>query len=510
MGNNKRIAKNTLFLYFRMLLTMGVSLYTSRVVLNVLGVEDFGIYNVVAGVVAMFTFLNGSLSSASQRFITFELGRNDFQSLKEVFSTTVTIHNLIALTIFIFAETIGYWFLNNKMNIVADRMEAANWVFQCSVLAFMIDVISVPYNAAIIAHEHMKTFAYVGIVEVVLKLIVVLLLPVLFFDKLKLYALLILVVTIIIRIIYGIYCKRSFKECSCSFKWNKLQFKSILSFAGWNFIGATSHVLMTQGVNVLLNIFYGVVVNAAQGVAVQVQNAVVGFVNSFMTALNPQITKSYAQNDREYLYKLVNNGAKYSYCLMLFFAIPILLETKMVLQVWLSNIPLYTIVFVQMVIVNSLIQVLSNTMIIAQLATGKIRTYQIVVGGVLMLNFPLSYFALKFGYLPQSTFIISIVISLISLYIRMLFLNKMISLSIMGFVKDVIIKVMIVTVLSFILPMLFRFIIPEGFIRILFVILSAGLSVCVVAYLFVLSKVEKEFVIRKINNSLFKREYGGN
>lgn len=311
--NNKRIAKNTLVLYVRMIVLMLVHLYTSRLILKVLGVDDFGIYNVVGGFVAMFSLISGSLSNAISRFITFELGKNNIVRLKEVFSSAVSVQILLALGIIFISEIIGIWFLNVKMNIPADRMIAANCVFQCSLLTFAINLISVPYNASIIAHERMTAFAYISILEVLLRLAVVLLLFVIGFDKLIAYAILLVLVATLIRLIYGFYCTRHFEECHYNFTFNKQLVKEMTSLASWNVLGASGNILNIHGVNLLMNLFFGIKVNAARGLAVQVNSAVSQFVTSFTTAVNPQITKSYAQNDLSYTFKLVMMSSKYSF-----------------------------------------------------------------------------------------------------------------------------------------------------------------------------------------------------
>ena len=314
--NNRKIAKNTLLLYFRMLLTMAVSLYTSRIILNTLGVEDFGIYNVVGGVVAMFSIISGSLSAAISRFITYELGREGYDRLKVIFSSAVTIQVILAFLICILAEVGGVWFLNTQMNIPVERVVAANWVLQCSIFTFMINLISIPYNAAIIAHERMKAFAYVSILEVVLKLLVAFALYIVIFDKLKVYAVLLLIVALIIRFVYAYYCKRHFKECTYRFIYDKEVLREMAGFAGWNLIGSSAGVLKDQGVNIVINLFCGTTVNAARGIAVQVNNATQSFVRNFMTALNPQITKSYASSDSEYLMKLLYKGSRLSFYML--------------------------------------------------------------------------------------------------------------------------------------------------------------------------------------------------
>ena len=308
-SNNKRIAKNTLLLYIRMLFLMVVSLYTSRVVLNALGVEDFGIYNVVGGVVAMFSMLSGSLSAAITRFITYELGTGNKENLKKIFSSSVTIQIGLAVLIALLAEAVGVWFLNVKMNIPDARMVAANWVFQFSILTFAINLISVPYNASIIAHERMSAFAYISILEAIGKLAIAFLITVSPMDRLIFYSLLMCAVALLVRLVYGYYCKKHFEECTYHFLWDKELLKRMFGFAGWNFIGASSAVLRDQGGNVVINLFCGPVVNAARGIASQVNTAVHGFVSNFMTALNPQITKSYASGNRDYMMTLIFQGA---------------------------------------------------------------------------------------------------------------------------------------------------------------------------------------------------------
>lgn len=317
--NNKRIAKNTLLLYIRMMLTMAVSLYTSRVVLNTLGVEDFGIYNVVGGVVAMFGFLNGAMATTTQRYITFELGRNDFKQLKKIFNISVSIHAFISIIILILAETIGLWFLYNKMTIPVERIDAALWAYQGSIISTIILIMSVPYNALIIAHEKMSTFAYISVLEAVLKLLIVYMLLIGDFDKLKLYALLMCCIQLIIRFIYGNYCKRHFPETKFQLYKDLKLFNNMLAFAGWNLWGNCASITFTQGVNILLNIFFGPIVNAARGITTQVQGAVNQFSWNFQTALNPQITKSYASGDYIYMHKLIFRSSKFTFFFTIIF-----------------------------------------------------------------------------------------------------------------------------------------------------------------------------------------------
>ena len=450
--NNKRIAKNTLLLYFRMLLMMAVTLYTSRVVLNALGVTDYGIYNVVGGVVAMFSIISGSLSAAISRFITFELGRGDKDKLKRVFSSAVTIQFLLAGIIIVLAEAAGVWFLNVKMNIPAERMIAANWVFQFSIITFAVNLISVPYNATIIAHERMSAFAYISILEAIGKLVIAFLITISPIDKLIFYAILMCVVTLVIRLTYGSYCKRHFEECTCHFFFDKDMLKRMFGFAGWNFIGASSSVLRDQGGNIAINLFCGPAVNAARGIAFQINAAINGFVTNFMTALNPQITKSYAAGDRNYMMTLIFQGARLSFYMLLILALPVLVNTHYILNIWLNIVPEHTAFFIRLVLVFAMSESISNPLITAMLATGRIRNYQLVVGGLQMMNFPISYILLRIGLFPEIVFIVAIVISQCCLGARLLMLRGMIGLSVRKYFKKVYLNIVTVTVIASIIP----------------------------------------------------------
>lgn len=496
--NNKRIAKNTLLLYFRMLFLMAVSLYTSRVVLNALGVEDFGIYNVVGGVVAMFSVLSGSLSAAISRFITYELGKGNQENLNKIFSSAVTIQLGLAGIIILLAETIGIWFLNIKMNIPEVRMEAANWVFQFSILTFAINLISVPYNASIIAHEKMSAFAYISILEAVGKLIIAYLITIAPMDKLIFYAILMCVVALVVRFTYGNYCKRHFSECTYHFIWDKQLLKSMFSFAGWNFIGASSAVLRDQGGNVVINLFCGPAVNAARGIAFQVNNAVNQFVVNFMTALNPQITKSYAAGDKGYMMTLIFQGARLSFYMLLLLSLPILVNTHYILALWLKIVPEHAVLFVQLILIFALSESISQPLITAMLATGKIRNYQIIVGGLQMMNLPISYILLRLGYFPEIVIVIAICISQCCLAARLILLRGMIGLSITQYLKNVYLNIIVVSIIAMILPLISAYYIKESFIS--FIIISFIAVICTFSSIYFLgcNNQEREFIHQKL------------
>ena len=501
--NTRRIAKNTLALYVRMLFGMLVSLYTSRVILNALGVVDFGIQNVVGGVVGMLSLISASLSSATSRFLTFELGKGDITKLKQVFSTALIIHLALAGIIFVVAETVGLWFLNTQMTIPAERMYAANWVYQNTILSFILGLLSIPFNSSIISHERMTAFAYFGILDIILRLCVVLFIAYVpfSFDKLIVFSCLFTAVGITMQTLYFIFCRRNFEECRINIKFDKQCWKEMSGFATWNFIGCTAGLLKDQGVNILLNIFIGPVLNAARGIAGQVNNAVSAFAGNFMTALNPQITKSYAADDREYMFSLVERGSRFSFYIMLILALPILFETNTILTIWLKEFPEHTINFVRLIIVLTLSDILSNTLITLQNATGKIRNYQIAVGGMLMMNFPLSYLFLRLGFAPECTLLVAIVVSVACMMLRLLFLRKMAGLSMRRFLKNVYFNVISVTALSAIVPAIAYKTIPEGLPRFFSVVAISIVSSCAVIYFVGCNSNEREFLLAQIKKA---------
>ena len=496
--NNKRIAKNTLLLYVRMLFMMAVSLYTSRVILHTLGVEDFGIYNVVGGVVSMFSVISGSLSAAISRFITYELGKGDKDKLIRIFSSSVTIQIGLGLIILVLAELVGVWFLNDKMNISDGRIYAANWVFQLSILTFIINLVSVPYNAAIIAHEKMSAFAYISILEVIAKLVIVYLLIISPIDKLIFYAVLMATVALMIRFVYGYYCKRHFEECTYHFIFDKDLLKKMFGFAGWNFIGAASAVLRDQGGNIVINLFCGPAVNAARGIAYQVNTAINGFVGNFMMALNPQITKSYASGDRDYMMTLIYQGARLSFYILLLLSLPVIINVHYILTLWLKIVPEHTTFFVQLVLIFAMSESISTPLITAMLATGKIRNYQIVVGGLQLMNLPISYILLRFGFIPETVLIVAICISQCCLGARLFMLRGMIGLSVRQYLSRVYFNVLLVTVLSAIIPCVVFYHLNETFVNVMFICVVSVICTCIVIYYIGCNNQERQFILSKV------------
>ena len=497
--NTKRIAKNTLMLYIRMLFGMLVSLYTSRVVLQALGVEDYGIYNVVGGVVGMFSMISSSLSSAVSRFLTFELGKGDMEQLKKVFSTSLCIHLVLASVVLLLAESVGVWFLNTQMTIPADRLYAANWVFQASLVAFTFGLLSVPYNASIVAHERMTAFAYIGVLDIILRLFIVLFIAYapFVFDRLIVYSLLLVAVGLCMQTIYWRYCRRNFEECHLQFRFDRATWKAMSAFAGWNFIGCTAALLKDQGVNILLNLFIGPVVNAARGIANSVNNVLSSFAGNFMTALNPQITKSYAAGNYDYMFSLVERGSRFSYYILLIFALPVLFETEFILTLWLKNYPEHTVNFVRLVVLVTMCDILSNTLINLQLATGKLRNYQLAVGGMLLMNFPLSYLCLKVGFSPESVLIVALVVAVCCLWLRLLFLRKMVGLPVRRYLHRVCGNVLAVTAVALLLPAIVVFQMQDGFLRFFSVGLLAVCSTVASIYWIGCTPHERSFIRKK-------------
>jgi len=455
-GNTKHIAKNTLMLYVRMVFSMCVSLYTSRVVLNTLGVEDYGIYQIVGGVVAIFSLLSASLSAAVSRFLTFELGRDDRVRLRHVFSTSLWVHAGMALVVLVGVETLGVWFLNHKIVIPAARMAAANWLLQFSLLAFVIGLAGIPYRASIVSHERLKVFACTGMADTLLRLLAVWSLSWLpaAADKLVAYSLLSLCVVVVLQAYYWQYCRTRFKECRLSATFDKALFRQIAGFAGWNFIGTSSAILREQGGNILLNLFGGPAVNAAKGIATSVNTAVGSFAGNFMVAVNPQITKSYAAGERAYMMSLIFRSARFSYYLLLLLGLPVLLNTHHVLLLWLDMVPAHAVEFTRLALLFILCESVSAPLVTAMLATGRIRNYQIAVGGLQMLNFPVSYALLRMGAAPEIVLAVAIAVSLCCLAARLCMLRTMIALPVRRYLREVILNIVAVTGAALALPLL--------------------------------------------------------
>lgn len=505
VANNKdksnRIAKNTLTLYVRMMFLIAVNLYTSRVVLQALGVTDYGIYNVVGGFVSMFALISSTLTSASTRFINYEMGTGNFENLKKVFSTSVTIQYILAIIIALSCEAFGIWYVNNKMVIPIERLDAANWCFHFSVITFCANLITVPYQATIIAHERMKTYAYVSIFDGIAQLLICYLIMIPPCDKLVYYAGLLCLEKFIIRLIYQIYCRKNFAECSYKFVYDNVLLKKMFFYAGWHIIGSSSGILNHQGINLILNLFFGPNLNAAKGISNQVLHAVRGFAGNFMMAMNPQITQSYSSGNRDYMMNLVFRGSRFSFFLLFFICSPIIINANFILHLWLTDVPQYGVIFCQLSLIVAIISSLSQPLITAQNATGNVRNYQIVVGGLQLLNLPLSYVFLKLGNSPVSVLIVAIIVELVCFTARLVMLPFTLpEFQRMDFFKHVILKCLEVTLLSSLIPFLTHLFLPEnlcGFIT--NVVLCMLISALMIFYrgcssterLFLMSKIKK-------------------
>ena len=497
-SNNKRIAKNTIMLYIRMFISMLVGLYTSRVVLATLGVEDYGIYGVVGGVVGMMGFLNASMSGATSRFLTFELGRGDKDRLAKTFSSALIVHIAIAIVVLILAETVGLWFLCNKLNIPAERMQAAHWVYQLSILSAMFGITQVPYNAAIIAHEKMDVYAYVEILNVSLKLLIVYLLCIGNFDKLILYASLMLAVSILIMMVYRIYAIRQFPEAHFHWIWDKTYLRPLLSFSGWDLYGNACVIARQQGTNFLINIFYGVVYNAASGIATTVQGTISGLAFNIILAFRPQIIKQYAKGNVEDMSKLVGNAVCFTTILFGCMSIPLLLETHYIMKAWLGTIPDKSVIFCQILLIASFLGLLNNIWNTCIHATGKIKEISIFSGTFFLISLPIIYVVFQFKAPVESAylvFILSIVFVNVS---NLLIIKKKIPKLKLNFVFLNYIKVIIVLMASYYITSLFKAQMQETFIRLLVDCFICWIIIFASSFIFILNKKQKKSIISKI------------
>lgn len=501
-SNNKRIAKNTVFLYFRMALTMFIGLFSVRIVLNALGEEDYGIYNVVGGVVTMLAFLNNSLSSATQRFLSFELGKGDKKNLHSIFCNSMTLYIGVCVILLVLAETLGLWFINNKLVIPDERMVAANWIYQFSIISFLCTILSSPFNAAIIAREKMGVYAYVSIAESLLKLALIYSILALGGDKLIIYGFFIMLLSVSVFVFYMVYCLMKFEETKYIYIYDKNKIKEIGGFAGWGVWGALSNIFKAQGVNILLNIFFGPVVNASRGIAYQVEGAVNTLAQNFYTAMRPQLIKSYAANETEEMLKLLNISTRLGYYMMFLVSLVFLYETPLIFKLWLGQIPQYSVAFTRLVLIGQLFIVLANPLMTAIHATGKVAKYQFWSGCIFMLVLPLSYFILN---LDQNSFWPFVVLIVSSLFYWLLTIErcyKLIDLSLKKYFAMVFRLFLVSLVLSLGVQLLYKWGADgwAGFIVLCFCTLVIGL----IAILFIdCSKSErvmiKELVLSKLH-----------
>ena len=504
-SSNKRLAKNTVLLYMRTLVVMIISIFTSRIILKSLGIEDYGTYNVIGGFVAMFSMLGGTLVTATQRFINVELGKKENGNPNEVFCTAMGIHLILAAIIFIALETFGLWFLNCKMNIPDGRMFAANVVFQCSVLAFLLNIICMPYNAIIIAYERMKAFAYISLYDVMVKLLISYALFLFLSDRLIIYAVLLLALAVSERFIYSIYCRRHFpEESKFHIVRDRRAYIRQTSFAGYTFLGSFASILSNHGVNIVLNIFCGVAVNAARAIAMQVLHAITKFVSDFTVALNPQIVKTYAAGETGKSMELVYRGAKFSYYLMFMFSVPIIFFTPEILNLWLGHYPEHTVVFVRLTLVYGLITVLSKTLTTEILATGILRANAFIIGGLRIMILPLSYLVLWMGYEAYTVYYVMIAIDGMSIFTRLYILRDITGVKIMGYVKHVLLPVLWVSTVSFVPCYIIQKQMPSAYLILTALII---VTICVVVIAAIgISANERQMLMSAFNKITGKKK----
>lgn len=506
-NNNKTLVKNTLFLYFRMFLTLGVSLYTSRVVLNVLGIEDYGLYNVIGGVVAMLSFLNGALSGATSRFLSYELGKGSENSLKKTFETIFSIHVVFAAFIAIILEIVGYWFIANKLMIPEGRNLAAFFVFHFSVAVCVIHLIRLPFHAAIVSHERMDAFAYISIFDVIMKLFIVYLLQIVDFDKLQAYAVLVFIIDFLSSSLYVGFALKKFSECRLCFKIDRAIAKPVLAFSGWDLYGNISVVARSHGLNILQNTFFGTVVNAATGISNQVLTAIMGFAENFLVAVKPQIIKSYAANDFDRFKKLVINSSKYCTLLLFLISFPVLLEARYILKIWLVTVPDYAVVFCQLAIVNNWISIMFRPVVYGVHATGNAKRISLINGSIYLSVLPLSYILLKMGGSPIIPFLLNIILLFVgqTFFSLATFKHYVPEFSIKDFVLQSMMKCMSIGILAAAIPVLLHYQMNEGMFRLCTCTFGSFFLTCFLIYFLGVERKDKEKLLNYLKVKILKK-----
>ena len=496
--SSSRLIKNTILLFFRMTLLMCINLYTSRIVLETLGVEDFGIYNVVGGVVIMLGFINDSMTVSVRRFLNFELGTGNKERLHEVFVTSLNIFIIISLLIAILGETVGLWFVMEKMIIPPERMTAALWCYHISIFTAVIDILSCPYLSAIVAHEKMKSFAYIAILDAILRLLLVYLLLLFDYDRLIFYAILYAAEKILIRMVYNLYCTRNFEECKYHLLHNKALFKEMAVFAAWNMWGNLAYVCYTQGLNMMLNVFFGPVVNAARGVAVQVQGTVGNFANNFQMAMTPQITKTYASGQLKETHQLIFKGSRLTFCLMLIMCLPLIAETPMIFSIWLKEVPDGAVLFLRLLLVIVLVQKCINPLATAVSSTGRIRRYETLVNSLLLTILPIAYIVLKLGGAPWSVFLVYFIIVVLAFILNLYIALPMMELSLVEYIKYAIKPCAVVLLLSLLIPTAMKLLASSStFMSILDIVLTV-IGASIFSFMFGLDDEERTVITNKI------------
>ena len=494
----QRVAVNTVMLYIRMAFTMLVSLYTSRVIINALGVNDYGLYNVVAGFVVFFSFFIYTMQTATQRFLNTAMGKHDAAGMNNVYSVSVVVHLCIIVIVVVVGESVGFWLVNNFLKIPEGRMLAANWVYQISLLSTIFAVMTIPYNAVIIAHERMQVYAYISIIDVLLKLIICYLIVVSPFDKLVSYSFLLMCVTAITMLSYMIYCKIKFSECVFSKKIPISLFKEMICFAGWDLFGVIASLSLTQGTTIMINMFFSPAVNAAKAIAEQVKGAINGFANNFLLAMNPQITQSYASNDREYLSKLLIAGSKISFALLFCISLPICIKAPYILKLWLGIVPEYTVIFIRILFVDMILNAMMTPLNTAALATGKIRQYGFIPSVLSIVFLPVCYLLLLIGCKPDGVFWSLLILTLIKIIFWFYNLKKLISFEFTLFFYQVIRPCLIVTIISLIIFYFVSQHTSNSLLYLISFIFICFFSILLIEFFILLNYDERIIIIKKI------------
>ncbi len=501
--SNSLIAKNTLILYLRMIVVMLVTLYTSRLVLATLGVEDYGIYQVVGGLVGMFTILSGSLSVSTSRFLTYALGKGDFAELKKTFATVRAIHIIMAVLMFLICELLAVWFLKTKLTIPPDRLYAAKCALHCSIASFSIALLNVPFGASVISHEKMSTFAYMSILEVVVKLLIVYLLMISPIDRLIFYAILGLGASILYQVIYMAYCLVKFPECKAKPSLDRSIVKSISSFIGWTFWGNAAVVLKDQGVVMLLNIFFGPVVNAAQGVGMQVSGVVTRFIGGFMTATRPQITKSYASGDISRLNDLIIKSTKFSFFLMVVLIFPLINNTKVLLDVWLVEVPDHAVSFANIILIYTFIDCFTTPPYTAVISTSKIKFYEIGLTILYVVNILCTYVALKMGMVPESVFVIAVIFKMFVLLLLVQQCCKLFEFDLKSYLMLYLVKVLPIVAYGVVISIFYQLVVKnDSFLKLILFTVAFEALMLPFLWWFGCNKNERAFVLNFVKGKL--------
>lgn len=504
--NSKRIAKNSAFLYVQMAIRIIVSLYTTRVILHALGAEDYGIKNVVGGIVTMFVFISDTMSSASQRFFACEIGVGNKRRLNQFFNATLECYIILILLLLLVVEIIGYWFVNYKLIIPDNRIVAANWVFQFAMASFIVRMVSVPYGAMIVAYERIAFFAIVGLTDSLLTLGAAFFLDSYWGDRLIVYAFFLFMIAFVNTLFCAFFCGIKFKDdVKIKFFWNKPMFVELISYSGWSLFWTLANVVRSQGINILLNLFFNPIVNAARGIAYQVNNVINQYTNSFYQAVRPQITKYTAREEKEQMLKLMFSSSRISFFLLLIVSIPLLIKTPYILHIWLGETPQYTATFMRLVIIVAMIDALGHPPTTAICATGRIKWYHITVGTILLLNLPISYLLLRKGFDPYVVFWVSICMSILAQTVRVLFMKHIHGMSIYDYCKDVLLKILLVLVSVSICSYFGSFVFRDTFISFgLFLIFSSVITIFL-SYFLGLTCFERERIRKYFTNYLRTR-----